>query len=144
MSGIRIPKVVTSYIGGAWTSVDKQADVIPVIDPACEKPVSTLQQASVAEVDAAVTAARETFDGGRWADTSIEDRKAVLLRIRDLICDNAEELAHLEVLNTGIPIQQVVARHVPRAAVNFEFFAGTNPRRNSILFKFGVIKARYL
>ncbi len=123
MAGIRIPKVVTSYIGGAWTSVDKQADVIPVINPACEEPVSTLQEASVAEVDAAVTAARETFDGGRWADTSIEDRKAVLLRIRDLICDNAEELAHLEVLNTGIPIQQVVARHVPRAAVNFEFFA---------------------
>lgn len=118
-----IPKNVTSYIGGAWTPVAGRGRTIPVVDPATERRVSRLHAASTAEVDAAVGAAREAFEHGEWRAAGIEGRKTVLLKMRDLIRDSAETLARLEVLNTGIPLRQVAARHVPRAALNFEFFA---------------------
>ena len=123
MNSKNISSRVTSFICDEWTAADNTADLIPVIDPASEKQVSSLYAASEAEVDAAVSAARESFERGAWSTASVEYRKAVLLRIRDLIQKNAAELARLEVIDTGVPFKQALERHVPRAVLNFDFFA---------------------
>ena len=52
----------------------------------------------------------------------INDRKDILYSIRDHLRKHAEELAYLECLNTGLPLQSVRG-HVARMARNFEFFA---------------------
>ncbi len=66
--------------------------------------VSRAARGGVAEVDAAVAAARAALPG--WAATSGKARAAVLLKVADLIEANTERMALLECLETGKPITQ--------------------------------------
>ncbi len=123
MADVSIPKTVTSFINGEWAKARDGAHEIPIVFPGDERQISTLIEADADEVDRAIQAARNAFEEGKWSKASIEDRKRVLLRIRDLIQAHADELAHCEVRHTGVPISQVRGRHIMRSAMNFEFFA---------------------
>lgn len=63
-------------------------------------------RADAADVDAAVQAAREAFDNGPWPHTSGAERMKVLLKARELILEQKEELALIETLESGKPISQ--------------------------------------
>lgn len=117
------PDRITSYIDGQWIQPNPAAERIPVICPADLRQVGTLIEADADEVDRAVRSARNSFESGVWTDASSDERKQVLLRIRDLILANSEELVQLEVTQTGVPVRQVTERFIPRTALNFEFFA---------------------
>jgi len=117
------PKIVTSFIQGKWVEPKEGAHKIKIIHPADEKHVSTLYEADANEVKYAAESAKQTFESGVWSKTSIDDRKSVLLAIKDLIVENKQEIAELEVMNTGAPIAQAYGRQIPRSAMNFEFFA---------------------
>src|SRR5689334_7611598 len=54
------------FIDGRW--VEPDAGRYDVVNPATEQPVGTAPDASVARVEAAVGAAREAFDAGRWSE----------------------------------------------------------------------------
>ncbi|MCC7199317.1 MAG: aldehyde dehydrogenase [Gammaproteobacteria bacterium] len=95
---------------------------MPVVYPYDETTVSLLREADAAEVGRAVQSARNAFDHGPWPRMDAADRSRILFAIRDLLLANAEELAWLEVMNTGIPISHVRG-HVQRMARNFSFFA---------------------
>jgi len=95
---------------------------LPVIYPATAETISVLREADAAEVDRAVRSARVAFDRGPWPRMDVNERKDVLYAIRDVLRRHAEELAVLEVLNTGIPLSHV-RRQVERMTRNFEFFA---------------------
>lgn len=123
MTESAIPKTVTSFIGGAWIEARDSSHIIPIIHPADESQIGTLHEADVDEVGLAVSAAANAFREGRWSNASVDERKRVLLKIRDLIHANYDDLVHSEVMHTGIPIRQIRDRHVLRAAMNFEFFA---------------------
>jgi acyl-CoA reductase-like NAD-dependent aldehyde dehydrogenase len=113
---------VPSLIAGERVAPRAGGHDIPVVYPASEDEVSVLREADAAEVDAAVRAAREAFDLGPWPRMTLDARKDVLYRIRDLMRAHAGELAYLECLNTGLPIARI-REHIGRAARNFEFFA---------------------
>ena len=103
-----------------------------LVYPATEEPLSTLYEADAGEVAVAVETAKTTFESGIWSRASVEERKSVLQRISQLIHERKQQLAEYEVAHTGAPITQALGRHVPRAALNFEFFAeyisqATNP-----------------
>jgi acyl-CoA reductase-like NAD-dependent aldehyde dehydrogenase len=117
-----IPRHVTSLIAGERVAPGPDGVDLPVIYPATEDTVSVLREADAAEVDAAVRAARRAFDHGPWPRMHVDERKDTLYRVRDLVREHAGELAHLECLNTGIPVSHVRG-HVARMARNFEFFA---------------------
>jgi len=119
----RIPERISSWRNGRWQTPAANAHDLPIINPASEAVIAHLAEDDAASVDAAVAAAKAIFAAGTWAKAAVSERKDVLLKIRDLIRDQAEELAQLESLGTGIPISQTRSRHVPRAAMNFEFFA---------------------
>ncbi|MDJ0928996.1 MAG: aldehyde dehydrogenase family protein, partial [Gammaproteobacteria bacterium] len=119
----RIPAVIGPWRNGAWQRPDGSAERLPIINPATEEMTTELAEDDAAAVAAAVSNARKTYEQGVWSKASIADRKAVLLRIRDLLVEHAEELAQLETLGAGIPISQTRGRHVVRAQLNFEFFA---------------------
>lgn len=112
----------TSFIDGEFISGAK-GHALPVINPANEDELGVLLEAEAAEVDGAVMAARKAFEKGTWRRFSVARRQEVLHRIHDLVLEHADELAYLEVLNTGIPINQVRNGHLPRTAYNFSFFA---------------------
>jgi len=112
---------VTGYVDGRF--VPPSGHEIPVIDPSSAAQITVLHESAEDEVGAAVAAARAAFRSGAWAGASVAERQKALLAIHDLILANAEELAALETLNTGIPFAQTKGMHVPRAAQNFRFFA---------------------
>ncbi|MEM6461219.1 MAG: aldehyde dehydrogenase [Pseudomonadota bacterium] len=117
------PDMITSHIAGRF--VDAVGEPIEVVDPANEAVVATLHEADAAEVDAAVKAARDAFETGPWRNATVAQRQTALMAIHDCIMEHADELAELETVNTGIPLNQTRGMHVPRAAYNFRFFAET-------------------
>jgi 4-guanidinobutyraldehyde dehydrogenase/NAD-dependent aldehyde dehydrogenase len=64
----------------------------------------TFGEGLVEEVDRAVASAKAAYEDGRWADLSLGQRQAVLLKLADLIEENSQELALNECLDVGKPI----------------------------------------
>jgi aminobutyraldehyde dehydrogenase len=107
-------------IGGRL--VAGEADAEDVLDAASGARLAAVPAASVAQVDAAVTAAERAFDG--WARTAPKDRAALLLRIAAHIEAEADGYAALESRNTGKPLAAMRGDELPAIADVFRFFAG--------------------
>ncbi|MDW4793699.1 aldehyde dehydrogenase family protein, partial [Escherichia coli] len=88
------------YIDGQW--VQPEGGVYrDIIDPANENVLTQAADASVADAQRAIAAARRAFDEGPWRNTGTRERARLLNRIADAIDADAENLATLESLNTG-------------------------------------------
>jgi 5-carboxymethyl-2-hydroxymuconic-semialdehyde dehydrogenase len=118
-----IPTNVTSFVDGQWLKASDDAYKIPIIHPSTEEITTYLVEADIDEVAFAALTAKKVFESGIWSKASVDDRKSVLLSIKDLILKNKDIIAHMEVTNTGAPIAQAYGRQIPRSAMNFEFFA---------------------
>lgn len=119
--GLTAPARTGSIVAGKARACNG-AD-LSVFYPATGAQVSVLSEADSTDVAAAVAAARTAFDRGPWPRTTVAERQEMLYRIRDMVQAHAAELALLECLNTGLPLRELKARHVARAAYNFSFFA---------------------
>lgn len=73
------------------------------------------------EIDSAVAAARRAFP--EWAALGPEGRLPILKRFAQNIRDHAQQIAAVETADNGSLLIGNVARMVPRAALNIEFFA---------------------
>jgi len=120
---VKIPSAIPSIVDGLPVEAGLEATKIPCISPADESVLTELIEADVGTVDNAAMAARRAFDGGPWPRMSVADRQRILVQIQQKILDHTAELAHLECIDAGLPLQSVRAAHVPRAAMNFSFFA---------------------
>ena len=76
-----------------------------------------------ADIDAAVKSARAAFSDGRWCGKSPAARKKILQRFADKILAAKEELALLETLDMGKPIQFSLSVDVPSAARTIAWYA---------------------
>ncbi|MBV7694589.1 aldehyde dehydrogenase [Streptomyces sp. TRM70350] len=110
------------FIGGRWHDAADGARG-EVVDPSRGTVLTTVAEAGPADVDAAVRAARETFDAGHWAGLSGRERGRILHRVAELIRANADELAELESLDVGKPITLCRAVDVTNAANDYEHYA---------------------
>lgn len=90
-------------INGAWVD---SADMFERHSPAHGNLVSRHAKGTEVETEAAIAAARATFDAGVWSRISGKERAAVLLRVADLIEANTDRMTVLECLETGKPIAQ--------------------------------------
>src|SRR5690242_15185894 len=90
-------------IGGDWRGSNKSFETI---NPATGEMLTSIAEASVADVDAAVQAARKAFDdtAGPWRKMTASERGRVLWKIADLLEKHIDELAELETLDNGKPI----------------------------------------
>lgn len=88
------------YIGGAWTSPG-QCEIEPVLNPATEEVLGYAALASTADAEAALDAARTSFDHGPWRRMNIAERAAVLGRMVDWLEARDEELCALVRIETG-------------------------------------------
>ncbi|OBF83789.1 betaine-aldehyde dehydrogenase [Mycobacterium sp. 852002-51163_SCH5372311] len=77
-------------------------DVIPVVDPATEDQITEFTDCGPEAVNEAVARAKATADSGVWSGLPDYERAKVLWRVADLIDQNAELLAELEMLNAGM------------------------------------------
>ena len=113
---------VTAFIENAFLPAGSGI-ALPVVNPATEERVSEVEEAAPTVVDRAVHAARHAFERGAWPRMQSTARQAVLRRLAELIRTHAQELAYLECVNSGIPMRHLALGQIPRAALNFEFFA---------------------
>ena len=114
------PEICLNVIDGKSIQSDK---LIPVIDPSTGDKITSIAEADQDTVGQAVLSAKKTFQMGTWRNTRIEERQSILRSVADLIDREAKFLAGLECLNTGIPMAHLLQGQIPRAALNFRFFA---------------------
>ncbi|MGW3098351.1 aldehyde dehydrogenase family protein [Streptomyces sp. NPDC001102] len=110
------------FVGGRWRDAADGART-EVVDPSRGAVLTTVAEAGAADVDAAVRAARDAFDGGTWSGLSGRERGRILHRVAELIRENADDIARLESLDVGKPISLCHAVDVTNAANDYEHFA---------------------
>jgi aldehyde dehydrogenase (NAD+) len=98
------------YIDGKWVNPAKVRD-LAAINPATEEPVATLSLGNTADIDRAVAAAKKALDS--YADTTVDERVALLRRIIEVYRSKSEELAQAISLEMGAPISLSRAAQVP-------------------------------
>jgi malonate-semialdehyde dehydrogenase (acetylating)/methylmalonate-semialdehyde dehydrogenase len=93
----------------------------PVFDPATGEQTAEVGLASVAEVDAAVAAAKAAFP--EWRSTSLSRRAEVMFRLRELVDANRKEIAALVTAEHGKVLSDAMGE-VARGLENVEFACG--------------------
>lgn len=63
------------------------------------------RSSSAEQVDRAITLAHETHQAGTWEDLGVEGRAPFLLAFAELLDEQAESIAQLDALNSGVPIR---------------------------------------
>jgi 1-pyrroline dehydrogenase len=113
-------KSYRQFIGGEWVDA-AGGETLTVENPANEQVVARVPASGEEDVDRAVKAAAGAFEG--WQKTTPQERMTLLLKLADIVEQNADELARLESSQTGKPLN-VAAVDMPAIADNLRFFAG--------------------
>lgn len=108
-------------INGEWTDAEG-GRTFDSFNPATGEKLATCADASPADVDRAVKAARAAQP--LWAAKSVEERSNILLRIANRIEERARELALVETQDNGKPIRETTLVDVPLSIDHFRYFAG--------------------
>jgi aldehyde dehydrogenase (NAD+) len=97
-------------------------DTLPVINPSTGAAIGTIARGLSADLDKAVSAARQAFET-HWGKKDAVERSRLMMRWSQLVLIHQEELAQLECLDTGKPLKQGRA-DAQALARYFEFYAG--------------------
>ncbi len=110
------------FIGGAWVP-PSTGRTLEVVSPHTELPIARIAAPGAADVDRAVTAAREAFDEGPWPRTPPAERVAAIRRLADLYEPRRDELARLITAQMGAPITFARSAHATLPGVMMRAFA---------------------
>ncbi|MGC4105170.1 MAG: aldehyde dehydrogenase family protein [Thermomicrobiales bacterium] len=102
-------------------------ETFTVSNPATDQPIAVVAKGGIADVEAAVAAARQAFDEGPWAGLPPFERGRVVQRIADRIRERADELARVESENTGKPLSRAMGEILGSATV-FDYYAGAGDK----------------
>ena len=95
---------------------------LPVIDPSDGQPFDDIQRSDARDIDDAVRAARQCFEGP-WSALSAAERGRLLMALSRKVAEHADELAAIEQRDCGKPTSQAAADAAALARY-FEFYAG--------------------
>ena len=93
-------KAYQQFIGGQWVDA-ASGETLDVENPATGEVVASVPASGQADVDRAVDAATDAFE--TWSLTTPQTRSLALLKIADILDENADELGRLESSQTGKP-----------------------------------------
>ncbi|MEK6328242.1 MAG: gamma-aminobutyraldehyde dehydrogenase [Actinomycetota bacterium] len=110
-----------NFIGGEFVD-PAEGQTEEVVNPATGEAIAEAPLSTADDVDRAVAAAREAFDG--WAATTPGQRALMLLKLADSIEEHAEELSDLESADAGKPRKAFLEDEIPAMVDNLRFFAG--------------------
>jgi aldehyde dehydrogenase (NAD+) len=110
-------------IDGQWVDGAKMFDTI---NPATGEVLTQIAEASRADVDRAVVAARRAFEdrNGAWRKLSSSERGRMIWKLADLIEKNIDEFAELETLDNGKPIFESRYVDMPMVIDVLRYYAG--------------------
>lgn len=109
------------YVDGDWSHA-QDGQTFSVENPATGAKLAEVAKAGKADVDRAVLAARRAFE--TWSTMPPIARSRLMLKLADAIDEHAEELAQLESLDGGKPIQITRTLDVPFTGEIFRYNAG--------------------
>ncbi|WP_409330841.1 aldehyde dehydrogenase [Trujillonella humicola] len=99
-----MPEYDHLFIGGRWKR-PTTTDVIDVVSPATELTLGRVPDASAADIDAAVAAAREAVDSGPWSQLPVDERIDAVARLAKALRGLSEELARTVSAEVGSPVR---------------------------------------
>jgi len=109
-----------NLIGGEWVD-SSGGETMEVLNPATGEVIAEVPNATAADVDRAVQAAKKALV--EWRETTPGERADLLLKLAAAIDEHTDELAELESLNVGKPLSYA-KDELPVCSDNFRFFAG--------------------
>jgi len=111
-----------AFINGEFVDA-ADAATFDSLAPASGEVVAKVAACSAIDVDRAVAAARAAFDDGTWSRLAPSERKAVLLRLAELIESHADELAAVESADAGKPITDCRTFDLPDVLNTIRWYA---------------------
>jgi betaine-aldehyde dehydrogenase len=115
-------KVTFHNIIGGEVQPSADGTMMDIVNPSTGEVYASAPNSSAVDVDLACRAAGEAFEKWRW--TTPSERQRALLKLADVIEDNAEELVAIESENTGKPRALTLSEEIPPMVDQIRFFAG--------------------
>jgi len=101
-----------AFINGKYVNAQQQK-TFPCMSAVDGRKLTEIAQCQSTDADIAVKAARNVFELGTWSRLSPVNRKAIMLKLADLIELHSEEFALLETLDMGKPINDSINVDLP-------------------------------
>lgn len=120
-----------------WSS-DREEDRFPVENPATGDVITIVQGGGAAEIDAAVVAARSAFEKD-WRWRTARERGDLLKQCAELLRAHADELAWIESVEVGKPVNQARPFDIENAIWSFSYFGGLCDKLPHYFIDFGPI-----
>jgi aldehyde dehydrogenase (NAD+) len=111
------------FIGGEWTA-PAGTGTVDVVNPATEEPAGRVPEATEADMDRAVEAARRAFDQGPWPRMAATERAAVLTKVSQAVQAEMGEMAALISTEMGSPVSWGTMGQVLAPTMIFDYYAG--------------------
>ena len=108
-------------IGGHWVDATS-GEVLPSVDPSTGEVIAEIAAGDAEDVDRAVHAARDAFNGP-WRSVTPVQRQNILLKLADLVEAHAHEMGMLDVVDMGAPVSIAPLKLRPPVEI-LRYFAG--------------------
>ncbi|KFZ13792.1 hypothetical protein V502_06432, partial [Pseudogymnoascus sp. VKM F-4520 (FW-2644)] len=111
------------FINNKW---EKSSDgaTLDSINPTNESKIAAVYAASAEDVDTAVNAARNALEDPSWRDISATERGNLMIKLSQLVEENAETLATIETWDNGKPYTAALNEDVAEVAAVFKYYGG--------------------
>lgn len=117
------------FVGGAWVE-PLEGKRFASHNPASGEKHADIAEASAADVDRAVIAARAAMDNPQWNEMKPSLRARLINRLADALEANIDEFAALETLDNGMPVRDAKFFHIPHAIESLRYNAGWATKLN--------------
>src|SRR5580698_5898113 len=114
-------RVLQNFVNGKFTDAS-DGRTSDVVDPSTGEVYAQAPISGRQDVDAAMQAAANAFEG--WRDSTPSERSLALFRFADAMEKRADEIVAAETRNTGKPVALTASEEIPPAVDQIRFFAG--------------------
>ncbi|GHH99202.1 aldehyde dehydrogenase family protein [Neobacillus kokaensis] len=111
------------FINGEFVEAES-GKTFNTYNPATGEVLAIVSEGDERDIDKAVQAAKRAFEQGPWSKMSAAQRGHLIYRLADRIEEHKEELAQLETLDNGKPINEARIIDLPGTIDQFRYFAG--------------------
>ncbi|MDG1875629.1 MAG: aldehyde dehydrogenase family protein [Mariniblastus sp.] len=119
---IKLEKSYGNFINGKFVE-SEGGTKFESINPATEEAISEITESTEADVDQAVSSARNAYDK-TWSKMPAKERGKYIYRIARLLQERAREFSVIETMDGGKPIRESRDIDIPLAAAHFFYYAG--------------------
>jgi len=110
-------------INGQWVDA-ASSKTFETLNPATGEVIARVAEGDAEDIDRAVKAARAAFEKGSWRRMSGRERGKLLFRLADLLERHRHELAALETLDNGKPLNDSLNGDIPLSIDCYRYYAG--------------------